>query len=97
MPRPPFEFNAWAVRVRPDHPSLSPHLEGILLGRYYFDRTINMPPALEGCRVALFTTRAIARLYARPLTVKRKGDGWRPWRTATPVRVRVRIALARAE
>lgn len=48
------EFMAWAI----DAHSSEGHG---YLGRYYFTHVI--PESSEGCEVALFTTRAIARSY----------------------------------
>jgi len=50
------EFTAWAI----DTQSTEGHG---LLGRYFFAH--NIPPSAEGCVIALFTTRAIARQYCK--------------------------------
>ena len=62
------EFTAWAI----DTQSIEGHG---LLGRYYFDNRMRKPPSLEGCIVALFTTRKIARQYCKTVY---GGNEWKP-------------------
>jgi hypothetical protein len=47
-------FTAWAIQLDKEHG---------LAGRYWWFRDLpsNIPPHMEGCKSALFTTRKIAR------------------------------------
>ena len=54
-------FNAWAIQSIDN---------GSLLGRYFFNQPL--PDCLEGCRTALFSTRAIARKYSKTTYYKTK-------------------------
>ena len=63
------QFTAWAI----DTQSTEGHG---LLGRYFFDNHIT--PSLEGCRVALFKTREIARQYRRGSFWDYTPSTWKP-------------------
>ena len=69
-------FTAWAID------SQSPEGHG-LLGRYFFGYDI--PPSSEGCRIALFKTRRLAREHCKKITYL--GD-WKP--KATKVKVTIK-------
>lgn len=72
------KFTAWAV----DSQSTEGHG---LLGRYFFAH--NIPASSEGCRTALFETRAIARKYCKESFKGYTPSGW------TPKVVRVKITV----
>lgn len=63
------EFIAWAI----DTQSTEGHS---LLGRYFFSNYVT--PSLEGCQVALFTTRAIARQCLKEKFKSYTLSTWRP-------------------
>ena len=75
-------FYSWAIDSR------SSEGHG-LLGRYFFTRGAHIPPSSEGCRVALFKTRAIARQVLKEGYTPYIGDTWRP----KVVRVKVTVIV----
>lgn len=63
------EFMAWAIDTR------STEGHG-LLGRYFF--AYNIPPSVEGCKIALFETRAIARQHCKERFADYTSPTWKP-------------------
>lgn len=84
------EFTAWAVDSR------STEGHGFL-GRYwvFVNSHRNIPPHLEGCEIALYKTRALAREVAKSV----RGDGikYSSFPKARAVQVRVQITPTTGE
>lgn len=78
------EFTAWAIDT------LSDEGHGYL-GRYYF--THDIPPSSEGCELALFKTRAIARTFLYEMQKK----GYNSFPKARVVKVKISVISLAAE
>ena len=76
------DFIAWAI----DTQSTEGHG---LLGRYFF--THDIPPSSEGCVIALFKTRQIARQYCKESFKNYTPSTWKP-RV-----IKVKLAIKEAE